>query len=401
MMNKRKWDYIPKISHEKKGASSNQKSIRLIHPHSPFHTLQRNLGNQAMQQLLETSLIQAKLNIGQPGDKYEQEADRVAEKVMNMPDEAVYDLPKIPEKVHRKCTKEDGDIQCRSLFTNIAPLIQRQDEMIEEDDEEEKLQTKEALAKTPVGVHRITADLGNIRSEGQPLPIFVRTFFEPRFGCNFGSIRAHYDTSSQQLANALNAQAFTLGKDIYFGRGKYQPETIEGKRLIAHELTHTIQQGKTGSSRFQTIQLAPVPSSINGVTMIKDSGVVDTNLKDVVTDVLDNVIKSTMDGVTLNALYVSSANDGAHAANSRHYQNLAIDMSRLKTSGATNWQYMSTSYPSNTDVKKVVEALQNGFEGEVGTPGVRENYGPYFEKKNGVNNPVGGHGNHIHISCNE
>ena len=108
-----------------------------------------------------------------------------------------------------------------------------------------------------------------------------------------------------------------------------------------------------------------------------------------------------MDGVALDAIYVSSANDGSHDEKSRHFTNLAVDMSRVKTAGATDWQKMSVHYPGTENVKKVVQALQNGFEEEVGTPGIRENFGPYIKKKNGANWTVGGHGDHIHISCNE
>lgn len=342
----------------------------LLHP---LLRLQQTAGNQAVGRL-----IQAKPKVGRPGDKYEQEADRGAEQVMRVPVHGVYP----------------------SLASTITPLVQRQSEEVEEANKEKAIRTRSQENEREIPdlfQSRLLANYGG----GQPLPKPTREFMKTRFGADFSDVRVHTDSQAQQMNHELKAQAFTWGRDIYFGAGKYQPESNEGKRLLAHELTHTIQQRAWGSAVSRAIQLAPVPASINGVTMTKASSVVDTNLKDVVTDVLDKSIKSTMDGVALNAIYISSVNDGGHASNSRHFKDLAIDMSRLKTSGATNWQFMSTTYPSNADVKKVVEALQNGFEGEVGTPGVRENFGPYIKKKNGADHSVGGHGDHIHISCNE
>lgn len=75
------------------------------------------------------------------------------------------------------------------------------------------------------------------------LPAQTRKFMEPRFGADFSGIRVHTDDAAANKAKKLDAAAFTTGKDIYFGRGKFQPDTAAGKELIAHELTHTIQQG--------------------------------------------------------------------------------------------------------------------------------------------------------------
>lgn len=78
---------------------------------------------------------------------------------------------------------------------------------------------------------------------GAPLPAPVRTFMEPRFNANFGQVRVHTGEAAARQSEALSAQAFTVGQHVFFGRGRFQPDTPAGKELIAHELTHTIQQG--------------------------------------------------------------------------------------------------------------------------------------------------------------
>ncbi|RAQ94208.1 eCIS core domain-containing protein [Thermogemmatispora tikiterensis] len=86
-------------------------------------------------------------------------------------------------------------------------------------------------------------------AEGQPLDTAVRAFMEPRFGHDFSKIRVHADQSSNAVAIALEARAFTLGQHIYFGAGAYQPDSPTGRATLAHELAHSVQQGdKAGSA---------------------------------------------------------------------------------------------------------------------------------------------------------
>src|SRR5436190_13108320 len=87
------------------------------------------------------------------------------------------------------------------------------------------------------------SDIGSRAPSGSPLPPDVRRFMEPRFGADFGSVRVHTDEGAARLDRRLSAQAFTVGNQVFFGRDRFQPETPEGRELIAHELTHTIQQG--------------------------------------------------------------------------------------------------------------------------------------------------------------
>jgi hypothetical protein len=85
------------------------------------------------------------------------------------------------------------------------------------------------------------ANLESIRGSGQALPGSSRDLYESRFGRDFSDVRVHTGTQAADAANAVNARAFTVGKDIVFSAGQYNPGTVEGDRLLAHELTHVVQ----------------------------------------------------------------------------------------------------------------------------------------------------------------
>jgi predicted secreted Zn-dependent protease len=208
-------------------------SQSLRSPVDQILSLQRTIGNQAVQRLFNSGVIQAKLKIGQPNDIYEQEADRVAEQVMRMPE------PRLQRQAEEE--EEEELIQTKPLAEQITPLVQRQVEE-EEEEEEELIQTKEISGQTPQVTPNIESKINTLRGAGQPLPKETRNFFEPRFGHDFSGVRVHTDSNANQLARSINAKAFTRGSDIVFGGGEYSPESSSGKRLIGHELTHVVQQ---------------------------------------------------------------------------------------------------------------------------------------------------------------
>jgi hypothetical protein len=190
---------------------SNSRFAPMAHP--PLEQ-QQAIGNQAVQRLLLFGMIQPKLKISQPNDKYEQEADRVADQVMRMPD----------------------------------PRIQHQ---IEPEEEEEFLKAKEVPSKNPQVTSQVETHFTSLSSGGQPLPESVRAFFNPRFGYDFSQVQVYRDTRAADIAKTLHAQAFTIGNEIVFGAGRYAPGTQEGQKLLAHELTHVIQQQGT-TQRLQS-----------------------------------------------------------------------------------------------------------------------------------------------------
>jgi Domain of unknown function (DUF4157) len=157
--------------------------------------------------------IQAKLEVGAVNDPLEHEADRVADRVIRMPAPDVSTTSAAPQ-VSRKCAA------C---------------------EEEGKLQKKPAVPQSAVGgAPAIVHDV--LRSPGQPLDKATRAYFEPRFGQDFSRVRVHTGASAEQSAREVNALAYTVGRNIVFDAGRLAPGTHEGRRLIAHELAHVVQQ---------------------------------------------------------------------------------------------------------------------------------------------------------------
>jgi hypothetical protein len=116
--------------------------------------------------------------------------------------------------------------------------------------EEEILQTKETPGQTPEVTPDIESHIQALSGVGQPLPKSTRAFFELRFGYDLSQVQVHTNSQAAETARALNARAFTMGHDIVFGAGEYAPGTTVGKQLLAHELTHVVQQGE-GISGFE------------------------------------------------------------------------------------------------------------------------------------------------------
>jgi hypothetical protein len=185
--------------------------------------LQRTAGNQAVQRLIKSGALQAKLKISQPNDVYEQEADRVAEQVMRMPEPIMQRQP-----------------------IQVTPLIQRQVPV----EKEEILQAKDIAGQSPTVTPSIESRISGLQGGGQPLDSATRAFFEPRFGQDLSTIRIHNDSQANELARAINARAYTVGKDVGFDEGQYSNVTENGKKLLAHEIAHVMQQSSDRSKQF-------------------------------------------------------------------------------------------------------------------------------------------------------
>ncbi len=184
----------------------------------------------------EEALLQSKLKISEPGDKYEQEADRVVDQVMRMPDSSVQ------RQVEPEAEEEEEEtLQTKPLAEQIKPLVQRQAEPMEEE-EEETLQTKTTLGQLRTVSSSLQNRIKALQGGGQPLPQSERAFFEPRFGADFSQVRIHTDSQAAEASRAVKARAFTLGHHIVFNKGEYQPDSNAGRHLLAHELVHTLQQ---------------------------------------------------------------------------------------------------------------------------------------------------------------
>ena len=184
-------------------------------------------------------LIQPKLKLGPAGDRFEQEADRVAEQVMRMPGigcspPAVQGSNSRAALVQRSCAacgkahKQPKRQERPDITGTLCPKC--------------RAQAKPASGEAPA----ITADLASgiqgLRGGGRYLNDGTRSFFESRFGHDFSQVRVHDGARATHLASALNARAFTLGNDVVFGAGQYRPHNSQGRHLLAHELTHVLQQ---------------------------------------------------------------------------------------------------------------------------------------------------------------
>jgi hypothetical protein len=212
--------------------------------------LQGALGNRLTGRFLAGALVQPKLTIDRPGDRYEQEADRVADQVMRMPEPPSRDAPAAvrgteAETVQRVCSECQEDLQRQSLTED-------------KEDEEELLQAKRTDAQVPTVTSSREAAVESARQDsGKPLDPATRAFMEPRFGHNFGHVRVHTGPRAAAAAQAVSARAFTVGNDVVFAQGQYSAETAAGQRLLAHELTHVVQQGCCVSSAISGREVDP------------------------------------------------------------------------------------------------------------------------------------------------
>src|SRR5688572_4081773 len=164
---------------------------------------------------------QAKLVISSPDDPLESEADRVAGSIVGSSD-AVSSPSIAPGHA-------GGPAQ-----------LQREDIPVEE---ATLLQPKSLSGSQSANMENVESGVQRLQGRGEPLGEDTRTFFEPRFSADLSGVCIHADGEASSLARAVNARAFTLGHNIVFANGQYAPETQAGKMLLAHELTHTVQQG--------------------------------------------------------------------------------------------------------------------------------------------------------------
>ena len=218
--------------------------------------LQRTIGNQAVQRMVRSGALQAKLSIGQPGDVYEQEANRVEDAVMRMP------KPGVQRQVEPG-EEEEEMLQVKPLAEEITPLVQRQ---VEPEEEEEEIQSKGLASAVPEITPEMGSDIQSIKGTGQPLSTSEQAFFEPRFGADLGDVRIHNNAQAASLTRSINASAFTLGHNVVFGAGEYSPDSLSGRKLLAHELTHVVQQ----NGRRTVIQRKPLLKDVLKNYQVKD-----------------------------------------------------------------------------------------------------------------------------------
>ena len=174
-------------------------------------------------------VIQKKLKIGDANNAYEVEADKMADKVVGKDNSHTGSVTQTGSLAQRKCSacSQKDEIQKKSVADSITPLIQK----------------KGVGTEGGVASKALTQQIHGSKGSGHNMDRGTRNFMESRFGADFSNVRIHTGQQAIQMSRDLNARAFTVGNDVYFNAGQYNPSSTSGKHLLAHELTHTIQQG--------------------------------------------------------------------------------------------------------------------------------------------------------------
>ncbi len=207
---------------------ANQNKIKSRVGENSLQRLHHTVGNQVVGGMFN-SVIQPKLKLGPSDDKYEREADSLAEHVMTM-----------PEPKFALGSSEEAKFSS-SLSSNS---IQRRCASCSED--EQLVKQKISKESTPDLSPSISSRITALQGGGRPMSPSEKRFFEPRFEKDFSNVRVHSNTPANKAAQSINARAFTLGNNVVFGASEYSSNSHSGKKLFAHELTHVVQQSQSG-----------------------------------------------------------------------------------------------------------------------------------------------------------
>jgi hypothetical protein len=301
-------------------SSLRQTSLNHVAVH-PLLGLQRSIGNQAVLNLLhsqnmhmdastsafraprfsydfsriplhsmQTAVPQTKLKVNQSGDVYEQEADQVAEQVMRT--------------TNPETSASDDEDEAKTALMRKQGAASGPNAATESPD-------------VPPIVHTVLNSGG-----GQPLDTTTRNFMEPRFGHDFSQVRVHTDEQAAESVRAVNALAYTVGRDVVFGEGQYAPGTSGGHRLLAHELTHVVQQSQSSQS---LLLRAPSKKKIKQVKEPKKSWTQQELEKATKMDEIEQDL-SEEDSTIIDGL-VNAVKDGVQADSELSQSNLAFILS--------------------------------------------------------------------------
>jgi hypothetical protein len=166
-----------------------------------------------------------------------------------MPEEEDKVMPKLEgNSIQRETIPEEEDKVMPKLEGNS---IQRET-IPEEEEELQRKSTEESHQAGKAATPDLESSIQQLRGNGQPLADNVRAPMEQAFGADFSGVRVHTDAQSNQLNRSIQARAFTTGQDVFFRQGAYNPGSRDGQELIAHELTHVVQQNGSAVQQKQT-----------------------------------------------------------------------------------------------------------------------------------------------------
>ncbi|MFQ5524997.1 MAG: DUF4157 domain-containing protein [Thermoanaerobaculia bacterium] len=235
--------------------------------------LQTGPGNRATTGLLQTGILQPSLRIGPLDDCYEREADRMADRVMaGESGDALASGSPATASVQRLCPRCDEELKREPAPTldavseaRVQRVCSECEQELEEEEEEEPLQREPSgpwngnnAGTGARATQALESRLASLQGRGSPLSPTQRGFFEPRFGQDLSAVRLHTGPAASEAARLARARAFTVGRDVVFGAGEHRPETRSGQKLMAHELTHVVQQTPLTARRKPVLQRQPV-----------------------------------------------------------------------------------------------------------------------------------------------
>ena len=293
--------------------------------------LHRTFGNRAVQRLLEQELggrrglLQTKLEISQPGDEHEREADRVAEQVAQMMDAPLLQAKCAACQAEGEEEKEKEKTPTSQLAVSVLPQsVQGGDDEFpdtspdvspdqgsDSDQSQKVVFRKEQCAAAPLVTQPVVARLASLEAGGEPLPAKTLQRMEQAFGRDFSAVRVHRDAAAREMSAQLRAHAFTHGSHVFFNAGMFDPEGPSGKRLLAHELTHVVQQGQAGESGSRGgVPATPVRKA--GAS-IQRNAVWATGAVHEVNNLADSVMNGPPVGITFPMLNGNILHSGAEA----------------------------------------------------------------------------------------
>lgn len=199
--------------------------------------------------------VQTKLQVNEPGDVYEQEADAMANRVMRMAD-------------------GNAGSPTKPVTGLIGRSVQRKCAHCEEEEKRQVMRKTESGTGGMAVSSSFSSSLQATKGSGTPLPSATRSFMEHAFSTDFSEVKIHTGSQAAEMNQGINARAFTHGSDIYFNSGEYSSNTAEGKKLLAHELTHVLQQNNSIQPRLIQRQHQPAPT-VNRISVHFDNTIVD------------------------------------------------------------------------------------------------------------------------------
>ncbi|QTE46214.1 MULTISPECIES: DUF4157 domain-containing protein [Mucilaginibacter] len=234
----------------------------------PFFSAAHDVEQVRESPFFEGNKVQRKMTVNEPGDHFERQADQVADKVVQHINQ--------PKTVANAAT---GSTTTTGPATAATSAVQKKEDKKEDKQEKEQNGADKELQRRPIFESDGDPNEGNTlkrssqsaapdvspqtqqkiegsKGGGEPLPVNTREEMEGAMGADLSAIRIHNNSEAAGLSNDLQAQAFTHGNDIYFGAGKYDPQSKSGQHLLAHEVTHTVQQGGNGVKKKGVIQRA-------------------------------------------------------------------------------------------------------------------------------------------------